>query len=566
MNHLTLEWAWLVKITFLLAAVWLVWFAARKSNPRWQVWPFRVGLLGVVLLSLVSFAPPLLEWPVEVVTASPQPADTIAVQPLTQPLQQHKQHIVANNDQVPEFENSPAEMAHVQRHNSLQTTVSEQAAEVPAIAAWDWAALVMKFWIFVVAIGVLRTGIGMLRLKQLIDRAAEPSDAVTSVATKLANALQLATPAVRVSDEISSPSVVGAFRPVVLLPTSIATSNNSQTLASALSHELAHIAASDLRWDAALRFFHLFAWPHPLVWGMHRAHRAACEGVSDLVAADLINDRTAYADCLANIALKLRRSGSDYGLAMARQADVVTRLKTLASGLQAKTLGRRGKVGALAALLIALTIGTTAVVQVQQSTAQEPAPAQRTNTFVLTVLSADDNQPLADAEVKFTYRGKKRTQETVRTDQSGIAKFTFPSGGKDASFQIFSRHSGYVAQLASFDRQPIGSLPTAKTIRMKLGELVGGVIVDDKGNPVAGAELSVLVPPDAPNDSFVKGLPTTGPDGRWKFDAAPRPVSQLLLRVRHDQFKNADFSVRSGLDQEYALASGWDNRGYGSFG
>ena len=176
---------------------------------------------------------------------------------------------------------------------------------------------------------------------------------------------------------------------------------------------------------------------------MHRAHRAACERVSDLVAADLIDDRTAYADCLANIALKLQRSGSDYGLAMARQADVVTRLKTLASGLQAKALGRRGKVAALATMLIALTIGTTTVVQIQQSKAEEPAAASDSKTFVLTVLSEDD-QPLVDAEVKFTYRGKERVKETILTDQSGVAKFTFPSGGKTASLRVFVRHSGYV--------------------------------------------------------------------------------------------------------------------------
>ena len=202
---------------------------------------------------------------------------------------------------------------------------------------------------------------------------------------------------------------------------------------------------------------------------MHGAHRAACEGVSDLVAADLIDDRAAYADCLASIALKLQRSGPSYGLAMAREAEVVTRLKTLASGLQAKTLGRRGKVAALAALLIALTIGTTAVVQIQQSNAQEPTPAQDSKTFVLTVLSADDNQPLADAEVKFTYRDKERTKETIRTDQSGVAKFTFPSGGEDASFKIFSQHSGYVPYSASFDRQSIDLLPTSRNHSNEIG-------------------------------------------------------------------------------------------------
>ena len=561
MSHLALEWGWLIKVTLLLAAVWVVWFVARKSNPRWQVWPFRVGLLGVVLLSLVSFAPPLLEWPVSVATISQQPANTIVDTIEAQPpsvIQAQQPRAATNNDKVAEYKSSPAEITRVQQRNSLQPAIPEQAA-APEVAAWDWPALAVKFWVFVVAIGVLRIAIGTLRLTQLVARSAEPSEAVLTAATKLASAMQLATPAVRVTDEISSPSVAGLFRPVILLPTSFAASNNSQTLASALSHELAHIAASDLRWDAALRFFQLFAWAHPLVWGMHRAHRAACERVSDLVAADLIDDRTAYADCLASIALKLRRSPSGYGLAMARQADVVTRLKTLASGLQAKALGRRGKVGALAALLIALAIGTTAVVQVQQSTAQEPVPAQESKTFVLTVLSADDNQPLVDAKVNFSYhcRDEKLRTEKVRTDQSGVAKFTFPSGGKDASFNIFCRHSGHVLYFTGYDRQPIELLPTSKTIRMKLGELVGGVIVDAKGNPVTNAELSVLVPSDPPQDSYMFGLPTTGPDGRWKFDAAPRPVSQLLLRVRHYQYKNADLVIRSGLDQKYALASGW---------
>ena len=224
MSDLAVEWGWLIKVTLLLAAVWVVWFVARKSNPRWQVWPFRVGLLGVVLLSLVSFAPPLLEWPVSVATMSQQPADTVETQqPSVNQAQQPR--AATNNEKVPEFKSSPAEIAHVQRHNSLQPTIPEQAA-TPAVSAWDWPALAVTFWSFIVAIGVLRIAIGTLRLKQLVARAAEPSEAVSSMATKLSSALQLASPAVRVSNEISSPSVVGIFRPVVLLPTSIATSNN----------------------------------------------------------------------------------------------------------------------------------------------------------------------------------------------------------------------------------------------------------------------------------------------------------------------------------------------------
>ena len=565
MSDLTLEWAWLIKVTLLLSAMWVIWLAARKSNPRWQVWPFRVGLLGAVLLSLVSFAPPLLEWPVEVARTSPQPAEEKTIdaieteQPsVTQPQPKRRRNVAAMSDKISEFESKPSDIAQLQRRESQQITVPEQAA-APAPVSWNWSAIAVKFWIFTVAIGLIRIAIGMVRLKQLVARSTEPSDAVSAAVAKLASALQLAAPTVCVTDEISSPSVVGLFRPVILLPPSISASNDPQTLASALSHELAHIAGSDLRWDAALRVFHLLTWPHPLVWGMHRAHRAACEHVSDLVAADLIDDRSAYADCLASIALKLRRSGSDYGLAMARQADVVSRLKTLASGLQAKALGRRGKVAALATFLIALTIGTTTIVQIQQSKAEEPKPAQDPETFVLTVLSADDNKPLVDAEVKFSFRGKKNKKKTVLTDRSGVARYPFPSGSKNAFFSMTIRHSGHVPYYATFDRQSVDLLPTSKTIQMESGELVGGIIVDAEGNPIGDAKLSIHVPTiDPAREAHVYDLlgVESGPDGRWKLDAAPRPVSQLYLRVKHDKFKDKNFEVKSGLDQEYALESG----------
>ena len=126
------------------------------------------------------------------------------------------------------------------------------------LQGWNWSDLAMKFWMLIVVIGLLRTAAGVWRLRQLVARSTEPSDAVSTVAARLASALQLAAPTVRVTDEISSPSVVGLLRPVILLPNSIAESKNPQTLASALSHELAHIAANDLRWDAVLRLFHLF--------------------------------------------------------------------------------------------------------------------------------------------------------------------------------------------------------------------------------------------------------------------------------------------------------------------
>ena len=53
-------------------------------------------------------------------------------------------------------------------------------------------------------------------------------------------------------------------------------------------------------------------------------------------------------------------------------------------------------------------------------------------------------------------------------------------------------------------------------------------------------------------------MKTTGPDGRWKLDAAPRPVSQLrYAESGTTSSRTLNFEVRSGLDQEYALESGW---------
>jgi beta-lactamase regulating signal transducer with metallopeptidase domain len=107
--------------------------------------------------------------------------------------------------------------------------------------------------------------------------------------------------ALRLSDEVLTPFVMGVWRATVILPVSVVMQLDAAQLEAVLAHELAHVR----RWDYLLNLLQtavecLFFF-HPAVWWVSRRARELRETCCDEIAAESCGDPLVYAEALLQL-------------------------------------------------------------------------------------------------------------------------------------------------------------------------------------------------------------------------------------------------------------------------
>ena len=97
------------------------------------------------------------------------------------------------------------------------------------------------------------------------------------------------------------PSVVGWFRPIVLLPLDVATRLTTDQLRGILAHELAHIRRHDLLVNVLQCTFESLLFFHPVTWWVSRRLRTEREYCCDDIALAVTDEPIAYARALARL-------------------------------------------------------------------------------------------------------------------------------------------------------------------------------------------------------------------------------------------------------------------------
>jgi beta-lactamase regulating signal transducer with metallopeptidase domain len=144
--------------------------------------------------------------------------------------------------------------------------------------------------------------------------ASETSNHLLSEATRLAG-LRRSAP-LRVTRQDMSPAVCGLFRPVVLLPKSLADHLPPAQLRAVLLHELIHLRRCDVWMNFAQALLQIAYWWHPLLWLANaRIRRVREEAVDDAVMLALADKADTYAPTLLEVArLALNRPMAGLGL------------------------------------------------------------------------------------------------------------------------------------------------------------------------------------------------------------------------------------------------------------
>jgi beta-lactamase regulating signal transducer with metallopeptidase domain len=144
------------------------------------------------------------------------------------------------------------------------------------------------------------------------------SEQIAAQTLELAQRLGV-TRAVRLTESVlvQVPTMIGWLKPVILLPATALTGLDEMQLRAMIAHELAHVRRHDYLANMFQTAVEILGFYHPAVWWMSKQIRIERENCCDDIAADLVQDRTAYARALFSmeeirvqqLALALRASG-----------------------------------------------------------------------------------------------------------------------------------------------------------------------------------------------------------------------------------------------------------------
>lgn len=111
-----------------------------------------------------------------------------------------------------------------------------------------------------------------------------------------------ATPIVATCGRLAVPTVVGVFRPTILLPVTLATGLTLAELETILAHELAHVYRHDPLVNLFQRLVEAFLFFHPAVWWLSRRIRLEREQCCDDLVVSLGAKPLSYAAALLRVA------------------------------------------------------------------------------------------------------------------------------------------------------------------------------------------------------------------------------------------------------------------------
>ena len=178
----------------------------------------------------------------------------------------------------PNVENKPAATNELAPTNDLANKVNSPSLVSPALISngFSWLDVVKTVWLLGSFCFLVRYIVGWATIQRIVVRAktenkTEPPGWSHAIEQATCLAGLKSRIVVRASDRISTPMLVGAFRPVVLVPESmLQLSPSDARVQAALSHEAMHIRRADAHWNIMLFVCTLMWWPIPIVHWMKK--------------------------------------------------------------------------------------------------------------------------------------------------------------------------------------------------------------------------------------------------------------------------------------------------------
>jgi len=212
---------------------------------------------------------------------------------------------------------SPITLAEIlpvsQTQKVLQQLQPRDSVEIAAVLPKiTWQGTIFLIWLAIVAAMVLLLVRQALFARRIVGQAREANALMKDILNYCRTCMGVKRKVrLRVSTDAMSPIVCSLFRPVILVPHSLAVSLGSRHLRSVLLHELAHIKHGDLGLNLAQTILQIAYFYNPLLWLVNSVIRTVREQAVDENVLAAVGEKTPwYPETLTNVAgLNLRDPG-----------------------------------------------------------------------------------------------------------------------------------------------------------------------------------------------------------------------------------------------------------------
>ena len=128
------------------------------------------------------------------------------------------------------------------------------------------------------------------------------------------------------------------------------------------------------------------------------------------------------------------------------------------------------------------------------------------------------------------------------TKADGTARIVRPTS-KERDVEVYVDVEGYVTSLVCWhnEKKTHETVPAEFTFKLDRGQMIGGVVHDGKGQPVAGATLTLSIPndadPEAPVQRRIDGhCERTDAQGRWRCSHMPLSLEGMTICIERDGY------------------------------
>ncbi len=284
------------QLPVLAAGAWvLLWLMKPGPQTQYRVWLAVLGL-AVVLPALGIRGAEIV----------PVPGATFDQVATTRIVQRSSAVVVVDETAPLPAVSEPVEVATDTAKGMWRLPFRVQRVHLSATAV-HWVMGVYASSVLLGLVRVIRAWRGARRLVETSRQVALCSTA-EAVLEDFGRSFDVSLPEVRECAEVTSPMVVGAASPVVLLPEGFADHADDEVRA-ALLHELAHVKRRDYLTNGVCQVAVLPVLWHPVAYGVQQRIRRTREMVCDQMAAREMRSELGYARCLLTMARRMLGGG-----------------------------------------------------------------------------------------------------------------------------------------------------------------------------------------------------------------------------------------------------------------
>jgi uncharacterized protein YjbI with pentapeptide repeats/beta-lactamase regulating signal transducer with metallopeptidase domain len=262
---------------------------ALDAASRHQLW--FATLVAIALLPVVGIAASLAH-----ATRTAPPVTWNA--PKTAPQQQR----AASSTQAPRSAAVRVAAPANETSGSMGSSLPWSVAGVPASVA----GFVLVALGGVAVLGLLGLGLSILRIGSVKKRSSPLDEELANDLPWLTQTRQGRETYLRLSYEIEAPVAIGFGRPVILIPTDLATRSGLDGIEDLVIHEHEHLRRFDDYTNLVQRAIERIFWFNPFVWIVGRRIALQREMAADDAVVRRGEDRTRYAETLWRLAKEMR--------------------------------------------------------------------------------------------------------------------------------------------------------------------------------------------------------------------------------------------------------------------